>query len=396
MPSKKKDQHFIPRCYLNGFLSSDRPTGHENNKHFRPGVWVRRKDLSDEWKLKSTDNRKFKRSYYYNLPNDSLENPLVENILGYFETQYTPIRQKLHHRQPINLTDLRNLSIFCYLLFTRTEKRQDSLTETFRKLGEFTLAYEGVGPNDSTFQDMQSHMANIPKWLLSQIDLAKTVLERNPQFVINHTDIPYITSDNPVVHWISHVDEVIDLVGRDDVVGSGYLRNVQEATFLLPIAPEIMMIASPFLDDHDEFPFVDCRSETAIIQANLRIVSNAHEMLISQRSRPFVRNEGELKKLIDHISDPSQIGDWILVYSATNRYKLAVRDCEHEGNRIKFLPTDLSVLADIVNDGNLERVEIFHQGKAFGGMREIVLGDVDPSGETYSYINWKLNLPINR
>src|SRR5947209_10727602 len=111
MPNEKKGQHLVPVCYLNGFLSPEVPPKYRDNPHFKNGVWISDANLSTRWKLKAPENI-LKKTRYYNLPGDSSERPIIEDVLHFFETRYPPIRKKIESQQVLLIDEICLLAMF--------------------------------------------------------------------------------------------------------------------------------------------------------------------------------------------------------------------------------------------------------------------------------------------
>lgn len=95
-----KNQHFVQRAYLEGFMSTSLPSKWKNTS----ATWVLFKD-SGIIRLKSTE-KTAARSYYYSFrDNTGAMNPLIEKWFNPVENEFTNLRQHIRdHVTEINLT----------------------------------------------------------------------------------------------------------------------------------------------------------------------------------------------------------------------------------------------------------------------------------------------------
>ena len=112
MGQQTKRQHYLPRCWLNGFTDPRVPEGHE------PWLWRWHPQVS-AWTRRAPHNVGFGVHFYSIKGEDGDWNTAVEKGLGRIETAYGPIIKRLVRRQELDERQQQDLALFVATMMTR-------------------------------------------------------------------------------------------------------------------------------------------------------------------------------------------------------------------------------------------------------------------------------------
>ncbi|MBX3282922.1 MAG: DUF4238 domain-containing protein [Acidobacteria bacterium] len=388
MSGHPKKQHLVPVSYLNGFLSDSVPQEYLNNPFFEPGVWVTDPLLSGKWRLKSPKTI-CRRKNYYNLNDEVDRNPVVEQALGLFETWFPQLREKVCLQSALTQEDLERLAIFTMMMFIRVENTQEMWSDAMNKAIGFTMQIEGAKTRESSqYKDFFSEVDQSGRRLILDVGLADILL-RNRIFLVRcKPEFRYLTCDNPVVHVILHPDEVAVLIGDPKRIDPNASPSQKGPVFILPITPRIVLISSQFITSiESDSPYIETDSANAVFAVNIYTLQNSNKLIISSNKYAF----GELDRIVaatvkEGLLPPEFTGDLLLVHTCRNRYWLRLSKWEHLTDRFAFLTPDLKILSAIHNDGRLEEIAVYVDGKQMGAMRQISFEYVDLEGTNLNII----------
>lgn len=133
-----KNQHFVPKSYLNAWCDPDTPSGQT------PYVWLFERD-ERVGRKKAPANIFSEPDFYTLLGEDGRRDLKVERFLGSLETNFVDLRRdKLNKRQALSTEELLYLCAFCAAMHTRTRAQRDHFRahwrdslETMDKLAEW-------------------------------------------------------------------------------------------------------------------------------------------------------------------------------------------------------------------------------------------------------------------
>lgn len=387
---KYKAQHTVPQCYMKAFISETRPPEYADNKHFKLGVWVNNKDLSSRWQMKAPKNILAK-PYYYNLPGDDTDKPLIEDTLNAVENVYPSLLKKIEEGDVLSEEERQALAFFVSTLLMRTEQQQDHWAGQLKELERIHRMVEWACTGGEAGSDeLAQKLLHTPKLFIFEHPAAGILLEHGMHFIVNDTRTPFITSDAPVIHYRAHIDEVGALRSLGDCLDTSVTRNVQDHVIFLPLSPRTMLASSPFiLSDYPGAPYLRCSDADVVMSFNLVVCVEAREIVISKVDRPFGDLEGKFEQLVAAVREQAsqpRAGTWLLIYTNKNRYLLPVTEVERSTFSLRFRTEDLETLARIAADGELERLEYRENGMAGGGMQQIAFESIDLTGREPSVI----------
>ena len=395
MPSKQKNQHLIPRCYLANFVSDEVSPEHANNPRFERGVWTTDPSLEHEWTLQGT-GKLLSRSYAYELPGDLPHEQKLENYLGTVETPWPSIIQALGLRQNLTAEQESRFRLFLGTLFQRSDAVMatsqgwsSQIEELYRRVERDTTGQEAAA--DELFRDTQ----HLSKVLIMNPAFDAVLGGLRLHFVCNETPNAFLSSDAPV--WLTHrhADEVARLLPANSVQASAP-TNVRRPLVLCPLTPKLMLVACEFLGEtYDDRPFMTITDVMHSSLLNLLTIENARDLLLSSLRAPFGSNQAAVAKILRSGScGPQQQGAWLRLYTSEHRYWLPLDEFERTIQTIRFRTPSLDLLREASEDESLVSAEVFVDGRPHCGMREIQFDHVDLTGAHSSVIGAKLKLPI--
>jgi hypothetical protein len=398
MPTKQKNQHLIPRCYLAHFVSSEVPMEHQGNPHFERGVWTTSPTLDHEWKLQGVGNL-LSRSYAYELPGDSPHAQKIECFLSSVESPWPGIIRTLTSQQSLSAAQESQLRIFVGALFQRTDATMgmvqsvsDQIEQLYRRVERASTGQEKAA--DELFRDTQ----HLPKMLITDPAFEPVICGLPLHFLCNVTSRPFVSSDSPVCLTHRHADEVATLLPAEFIKPSAR-TNLRRPLVLCPLTPALMLVACEFLADHyASFPFITLTEASHSTLLNILTIENAQDLLLSSLPAPFGPEQPAMAAVLRAGScGARQHGAWMLLYTSERRYWLPLEaDFERALQTIEFRTPALDLLQQASQDEMLVSAEIFVDGQCRGGIREIRFEDVDLTGTRCSRIGARIKLPIGK
>ena len=229
---KKKRHHYIPKSYLRFFCDD---TGQ---------VRVYRKDDPCKVIQLSPDNVGFHKYYYSQpKPDGGKDHNALEDLFSGIEDKWPGIVDRLHRRENVN-DSLEEIFQFMGLQRARVPASRD-VTEKIYAEGVMAEARQldakgELSPKPDGFEDILDHVevAIDPH---QSIHAMVTVMQATGQVfdqmgfyaVHNKTDVPFLTSDNPVI-WFDPSVKDVDL--RPYV-----LRPDGPVLLLFPVSPSLII-----------------------------------------------------------------------------------------------------------------------------------------------------------
>lgn len=387
---KYKAQHTVPQCYMKAFISEMRPPEYADNEHFKLGVWINSKDLSSGWQMKSPKNILAK-PYYYNLPGDDTDSPLIEGALHAIENEYPRLLKKIEEGESLSEEEQQALAFFVSTLLMRTEQEQEHWSAQLKEFERIHRMVEQAHTGRETASDeITKSLLHTPKLFIFEHPAAEIMLEHGMHFIVNETNLPFITSDAPVKHYRAHIDEVTLLRSLGDCLDTSITRNVQEHVIFLPLSPRILMTSSAFIrGDYPGAPYLRCSDSDLVMSFNLYVCIDAHDTIIANTDKPLGDIGDDFQQLIENVKEQAsrpRAGMWLLIYTNKNRYSLPVTDVERSDFSLQFRTEDLATLAHITSDGELERLVYTEDGVCMGDMKQIAFERIDLTGHEPSVI----------
>lgn len=376
---------------MRAFISRTRPPEYVDRKNFELGVWVNSKDLSSAWQMKVPRNILAK-PYYYNVPGDHPERPHVEDELGKVETLFPPILRKVEAGTPLSDRERDDLAFFVFTLLMRTEQQQEHWQTQAEGIERLYRSVERAHTGREDGAEMvAAELERAVKFFILNRPTTRILSEHGMHFIVNETDVPFITSDTPVIHHWMHIDEADWLHAFSECLDTTISRNVRTHFTLLPLSPRIMLVASTFIrSDHRGAPYLHCSDRNIVYGLNLRTCLDAKKIVISNTDAPFGEKEEDFRLLIRMVREqeatPPPRGTWLRIYTNRDRYLLPVTEVRHETFRLAFKTEDTETLARIAADGALDHLEYWRDDHSGGMMRQIAFEQLDLTGRSPTVI----------
>lgn len=376
---KKKKQHLVPRCYLEAWTTEEVPEEHRGNPKFVPGVWTTSRNLDCRWEHRHPSNM-LHSSYFYNIPGDEPDAPLVEEYLSITEKEIPRIREELGRQHLPKWDDQVTIALFVAALSIRTKVQQEHWESQLGKMRDLYRKVGGYFEDEPTGDDLaDSKPRDVARKLILKRPLAELLVDQGMHFIFNRSDELLITSDNPVFHQQWHVDDVdqhFPGLARQNVA-----RNRTYPTTIVPLSPRYALISSSLIDAHPQESLgLAVDSPGVITWFNILALCNADSVIVSAHPRVSSGDDAGLRRGVQEFVRSWEEGSFLRIYTKTTRYLLRVETLTMDKARLSFRPSDLGEFERLVADGELEHVEILESGRITGEMRQIEFYRVDPSG----------------
>lgn len=228
----KKRHHYVPKAYLKSFCDD------------RGKLYVYRKDEPTKELLLSPDNTGVHRYYYSQpLPDGGYDHDKLEDYLNRYETKWPEIVKKFRAKESVN-DALGTIYAFIALQRARvpaardaTEKLSaDTVKATMRQLG----TAGNLPPPPKGCEDILDHVA-VPidphQSIHAMVPSINGIRELLGQIGIgvlhNKTDVPFLTSDNPVIWFDPSLPE--------NQMQPYTVRLDGPIVLMFPVAPDLMI-----------------------------------------------------------------------------------------------------------------------------------------------------------
>ncbi len=211
-----KSQHFVPQCYLRSFAIDNerRSIGLYNIKHNRTvnGASIKNQCAKD---------------YFYD------KTGALDAVFSGFEGKYAEIVRRLIINDTSNMEDdLNFLRHFSYLQHIRTEAMAKGLALMVTDMADFVFENDAEGRAWATFDPASISQDSISNFIAT----APYLYGLQDCIVVNNTQNPFITSDNPaVVVNRFHVQRQGQEQGGAGLLSSGFM-------LILPLTPRLLFI----------------------------------------------------------------------------------------------------------------------------------------------------------
>ena len=211
-----KSQHFVPKCYLRPFTieNNDRSIGVYN---IRRNLFIPRASIKDQC---ASD-------YFYDRTGE------MEKIFGGCEGEYSRIIKKIAKYLTASEEDLSFLKYFAYLQYLRTDAWAKHQALAITNMTEFVFENDPAGRSWATIDPKKLPGESLGHFLHT----APYLMGLRDCIVVNQSNRPFITSDNPaVIVNRFHVQK-----GRHRYGGAGLINS--GCMLVLPISPRVVFVA---------------------------------------------------------------------------------------------------------------------------------------------------------
>ena len=384
---KHAGQHITSDCYLQSFLVTKPPAECTQNKNFESGVYISDPDLKGPWKMKGTKNSIFKETNFYTLKSSTtLDKLCVEKFLGVLETQYGRAIKNFSRNGKFLDEDIQAICNFVGAMFLRARVFQSSFQDSINQTVGFIKDFMG---DTSSFCDYVKGYEDSSKKILLSNNAGKIIKEFGVHFLINRTNIPFITCDQPVIRDDGCVDGIKSLVGHE-YCEKGFTKADKKPFFYMALTPMLAFVSSEMImKNYKFFPYIEIFDENIPLRFFNLLQRQAKEHLISDRPMPLGSIEGEYRR---HASWKTNEVNFIEICTEENRFCIDIERFEKSGNILKILAKNKQDFLCLRESNILKNVVIQFQGE---GLRrkesEIVFGDFNGISDGILMLKDKLN-----
>ena len=218
--SEKKQQHYIPKTYLDAWCDIHTPFGHE------PYVWLFEKH--EKTGRNKSPKKILRENNMYTIFENGERNLQLEDAFRTVETKFPSIRDKLLKFESLNQKEHLLLCGFVATMYARTRSQLDNFSEIWKKPLSFLQAMEkwkfqekykitplismGDQAANFTIEEVEVMVNNPEQHVMPLIiqELAPKLMSLD--LAVFHTDDPigFITLDNPCV-WYDYLDRLPSL-----------------------------------------------------------------------------------------------------------------------------------------------------------------------------------------
>ena len=261
-------QHYVPRCYLSGWVDPNTPSGQE------PYVWVFNRG-EREGRKKAPSNL-FTETDLYTLKLQSGEkNYAIEETLSNLESKYSTIfQEKIKKNLPLNEEEHIFLCAFVSVMLQRTLRHKDNLDHFIDQLIEHTEALERANEIPSDESDRLKRFkkdAHKLEMMHGMPDITRLLTKMSMAFLCAEGRSKFVTSDDPCNLFNP------DLQWQRIYTPGLVQKNVQ---LTLPLSPEIMLSMS-------WIPFRGYMwwSNGQVEEANRMVIGHCYKYFVSHSPR---------------------------------------------------------------------------------------------------------------
>ena len=289
-----KRHHYVPIAYLKSFCDDEGK------------VFVYRKDDPKKPFHQKPDKTGF-RKYYYSqpLPEGGMNHDALENFFSETETTWPQIVKRLQQRENVNNGIIDDISQFICLQYARVPANRDFVerihAETLKSMMRNLDATGKLPPLPKGSKDILDHYEvsiDPHQSILAMPNLLGAVGEILDEIgldvIHNETDIPFLTSDNPVIWFDPSVPE--EEMQPYNLLPGGPIM------LFFPVTPNLMILGGTFLlkkFTHNGMEHMKCRNLEFVNKCNRCICRFAYETV-------FAREKGQ-ETIIEKYADVSPV-----------------------------------------------------------------------------------------
>lgn len=399
--AEKSKQHFVPRVYLKAFCDPTPPPDWPAEKPFQPALWLIHKSLEQPPRRRAPSSVLWA-NRAYNLRDDDPSRPVLEDQLSEIENEYARVLPKLIAHSELTDRDWITLLVFVGTLRSRSldhlafqQEQIDAIERLYRQVerastGEERHADQFWAGADEGAKRVALREAGI---------YARLMNEAGAWLIVNESEYPFITSDNPVVHEFVHIDELMALGFPPDLWRPGTLPNEKAFFSYCALTPRVGFVSSPLLcPPPDQY----WSSGWPWLPGALNLLTRrrALEFIVSRTPQPFGPSQ---QRLLDYEAqkrsltpDPRPI---LEVYTDRSRYQMRLESYEHEAevfnSRLRFVTRDLKQLHRLAAANAIQEITL-RDGKKGIHMRDLLLLSVALAPNTESVMAQDLGGNLRR
>lgn len=258
MSNEPKQHHYVPECYSKNFVNAD--------------GYLKVSDLWDGGRIFARKPESiFTKKYMYTQPvhaEGRYDNAIEHLLSRSVETNWTPIVERLSERRTINQTDWGDIVQFVASMLVRVPITFDSVVELLRESVARNIPKNLVSPPETLVEihtsitgeensksiglkeliDSNTVVVNIDPhrcvtsmaYIAANIPLFQPGFSFGiPQILHNQTDLPFLSSDNPVCFYGGKRNTKKIFPYR--------IQNKKSFSFVFPISSDMALVNSTFV-----------------------------------------------------------------------------------------------------------------------------------------------------
>ncbi len=230
--SEPKNQHIIPKCYLNQFVDPGTPVGQE------PYVWIFDRNTK-KGKNKAPKNILAETDFYTLKMRKGKKDYVIEKTLAQIEGEYaTVFEKKISKRIPLEDDEHLIVCVFVAAMLQRTLKQKENIENFFDQIIELVETLEkarGIDPKTSLEWKQQKEDAHKVSLVQMIPHITEILMKMNLAFLCTSRQNSFITSDAPCYLFNSRLQ-------WQEFYSPGLGQKHVEV--ILPLSPEISICFS--------------------------------------------------------------------------------------------------------------------------------------------------------
>ena len=261
--------------------------------------------------------------YFYSqpLPECGMDHNTLESLFSQVETKWPPIVEYLYRSEKVNDSMMGDILQFILLQYVRVPANRDAIERLHAEMVKATMqqldAMGELPPPPKGCEDIMNRVEvsidphrsilSMPK-IINEV--AENVLDKIGFYVIHNTaDIPFLTSDNPVIWFDQSISEV--KMKPYDIQPGGPIR------LLFPIAPNMMILGDSSLREkfvRNGIEHRKCKSCKFVNKCNRCICRFAYETVFTQGEgqEALINEHTDVSPVLETIELPHKKGRIIL------------------------------------------------------------------------------------
>lgn len=273
---KKKRHHYIPKAYLKYFCDE------------KGEIRVYLKDEPSKIIHQSPNNTAFHKYYYSKLlPNGEKDHNTLEDHFAKLEAKWPPIMERLLEKKNIN-DSLEDIFYFMALQRVRVPASRDASEKMLAESAKSTIKLLDtsgkLSPKPKGFEDILDHIEVSIDPHQSIHAMAKMIEGSGLVFdrigigaIFNTTEIPFLTSDNPVIWFDPSIPE--------DKMKPYVLRPDGPIVLCFPVTPNLMIYGHTSMREQfacDGFMDGELSDKNKVEMINRQVCRFAYKTVFSQ------------------------------------------------------------------------------------------------------------------
>ena len=376
--SEKIDQHLLPKVFLRAFTDSTRPKHHPPDAPFSPPIWLIPRGLDSAGRARDPKNA-FTSKRFYNLRDDDPRDPAIEAGLGRLESAYAEIIRLLAQRVELNAEQYGTLLLFIGTLRSRQPTHLDHWQTQFGEVERIYRSVERAHTGKEEAADrvfwMKDEMSR--RLMFQQAEAHAEVVGPGGWLLVNETRVPFLTSDQPVLHYFLHPDELVTLAFPATLIRPGATRADRAFFSFCALSPQIAFVSSPLLARSSPGLYRGTGDPHLVLMLNDLQRQLCSEFLISPSADPFgplaplVREIDTLARRLGEVAARAAVS----LYTATDRFHIPCSVVVFEDGpsplqtRIRFRSPDAARYSALAVGTVLREVTAVDGQGSEGGMR---------------------------